>query len=226
MAFTLEQLRGFVAVADELHFGRAAARLQMTQPPLSRQIQKLERHVGAQLLERDNRRVTLTAAGAGVPRRGPPAAGARRRGARAGPAGLVRVAAAWCGSGSPRVAPTAPSATCSTSSGAQLPDVDVDLHEMVTREQVAGACSTRRSTSAWPGRRSTTRPFDSRPLHREALLVALPAGHRLLGLGRSLDGCRPRRRAGDHALAGEGALLLRPRGQPGPGRRTRTSCTS
>ena len=63
MAFTLEQLRGFVAVADELHFGRAAARLKMTQPPLSRQIQKLERVVGAQLLERDNRRVTLTAAG-------------------------------------------------------------------------------------------------------------------------------------------------------------------
>src|SRR3712207_703206 len=63
MAFTLEQLRGFVAVADELHFGRAAARLKMTQPPLSRQIQKLERVVGARLLERDNRRVTLTAAG-------------------------------------------------------------------------------------------------------------------------------------------------------------------
>src|SRR5919112_1341727 len=63
MAFTLEQLRGFLAVAEELHFGRAAARLKMTQPPLSRQIQKLERVVGAQLLERDNRRVTLTAAG-------------------------------------------------------------------------------------------------------------------------------------------------------------------
>src|SRR3712207_9153866 len=63
MAFTLEQLRGFLAVAEELHFGRAAARLKMTQPPLSRQIQKLERGVGVQLLERDNRRVTLTAAG-------------------------------------------------------------------------------------------------------------------------------------------------------------------
>src|SRR5918997_1066260 len=64
MAFTLEQLRGFLAVAEELHFARAATRLQMTQPPLSRQIQKLEKTVGAQLLERDNRRVALTGAGA------------------------------------------------------------------------------------------------------------------------------------------------------------------
>src|SRR5688572_17305868 len=63
MSFTLEQLRGFVAVADELHFGRAAARLQMTQPPLSRQIQKLEQFVGTQLLERNNRGVALTTAG-------------------------------------------------------------------------------------------------------------------------------------------------------------------
>ena len=61
--FTLDQLRGFVAVAEELHFGRAAERLRMTQPPLSRQIQKLERSIGAQLLERDNRNVQLTVAG-------------------------------------------------------------------------------------------------------------------------------------------------------------------
>ena len=60
---TLDQVRSFVAVAEELHFGRAAERLRMTQPPLSRQIQKLEKSVGARLLERDNRRVELTGAG-------------------------------------------------------------------------------------------------------------------------------------------------------------------
>src|SRR6185312_15315780 len=61
--FTLDQARSFIAVAEELHFGRAADRLSMTQPPLSRQIQKLERAIGVELLERTNRKVVLTAAG-------------------------------------------------------------------------------------------------------------------------------------------------------------------
>ncbi|WP_267875245.1 LysR family transcriptional regulator [Massilia sp. Dwa41.01b] len=61
--FELSQLRCFVAVAEELHFSRAAERLNMTQPPLSRQIRLLEHHVGARLLERNSRTVRLTAAG-------------------------------------------------------------------------------------------------------------------------------------------------------------------
>src|SRR4051812_44436750 len=59
----LQQLQAFVVLCEELHFGRAATRLNVTQPPLTRQIQALEKSVGIQLLQRTTRSVQLPPAG-------------------------------------------------------------------------------------------------------------------------------------------------------------------
>ncbi|SDT29928.1 DNA-binding transcriptional regulator, LysR family [Actinoplanes derwentensis] len=98
-------MRYFVAVAEELHFGRAALRLGIAQPPLSRAISRLEHRLGVLLLERTSRAVALTGAGAVLLREGRAAldamAAAERRTQRAslnGPAGLVLVSKAGASS--------------------------------------------------------------------------------------------------------------------------------
>ena len=100
----MRELRYFLAVAEELHFGRAAERLAIAQPPLSRAIRQLERRLGVALFERTSRSVALTAAGAVLLREGRAVldamAAAERRTRRAAhrPEGLVLVTKAGASS--------------------------------------------------------------------------------------------------------------------------------
>jgi DNA-binding transcriptional LysR family regulator len=184
MAITLDQVRCFIAVAEELHFGRAAERLSMTQPPLSRQIQKLEKSVGAQLLERDNRRVELTGAGAAFLDEAyrllnlVEGAGDLARRVDAGAAGVVRL-------GFTAVSAISILGPLLRRLTAVLPDVEVLLSERVTLAQVDGI---RRGELDIGLARP---PFDtallqSRVVLREPLMAVVPVDHPLAALDRPL----------------------------------------
>lgn len=133
--FQLSQLRCFVEVATELHFGRAAERLNMTQPPLSRQIRQLEHELGAPLLERTRRSVRLTASGrAFLPEARDilqrcVTAASKARYARQGEAG--RVVLGYSAGASHEFLPRVVAAAQQ-----QLPHVDLELREMVSDDQL------------------------------------------------------------------------------------------
>src|SRR5215472_959311 len=131
----LRHLRHFLAVADELHMGRAAQRLGMAQPPLSQSIARLEAELGVRLFDRANRRLTLTQAGAvfiDEARASVLHADAARAAARAaghGAAGVVRIgfdSAALYGLLPDRLARLR----------RQLPGAQVKLTELSTNDQL------------------------------------------------------------------------------------------
>jgi len=179
--FELSHLRCFVAVAEELHFGRAATRLNMTQPPLSRQIQVLERILDVALLERTSRSVKLTPAGRSflqeaqrILRHTDVAAAVARR-VDSGKVGTLRIGftAATAYSYLP---------TLVKACEAQLPDIGLVLNEEVTKAQLEHLLSDQLDIGLV--RPPITRPeLRSTRVLSEPLVAAVPSGHRLAESG-------------------------------------------
>jgi DNA-binding transcriptional LysR family regulator len=183
--FTLQQLAGFVAVAEELHFGRAAARLHLTQPPLSRQIMLLEQEVGVSLLDRAGRTVKLTQAG----RVFLPEARRILRLAEESTLAVRRIPAG--DGGTLAVGFTAVSVHGYVQSflrrvGEQLPHVDLVLRELVTSGQLEAIAAG--DLDLGFVRPPVTRAgLLSRVVHVEQLLLAAPAGDPLARPGLLAD---------------------------------------
>ncbi|MEV6630094.1 LysR family transcriptional regulator [Actinoplanes sp. NPDC051470] len=172
------ELRYFVAVAEELHFGRAAQRLGMAQPPLSRAIGQLERRLGVALLRRTSRSVTLTEAGEVLLREGGAAldavAAAERRTRRAQPggaAGLVLVAKA--------AAAGELLAKLLDAYAAEPGAVPVDVVLCGVGEQEAMLRDGRADVALLHTPFDSTTGLDVEELHTETQVAVLPAGHPL-----------------------------------------------
>lgn len=133
--FTFDQLRSLVVLAEELHFGKAADRLNMTQPPLSRQIQKLEHELGFELFVRKHKRVEITRAGAVF------AAEAERLLLSAESARETAKRIAGGAAGHLRIGLTASGTQALLGPilerlEAESPGIEVSVHEMVSRDQI------------------------------------------------------------------------------------------
>ncbi|MCW2986667.1 MAG: transcriptional regulator [Conexibacter sp.] len=169
----LVKLRGFVAVAELLHFRRAAEALHLAQPALTRQVQALERQLGARLLERDRRSVTLTPAGRQLLADAVPllaaAEAASRRVQRAARGSATIVVGFRTG-----VIPTVAVRRFTT----DHPDVTVDVQRLEWDEQEQAILGGRVDIAY------VRRPIDGRglrltPLYTERRLVALRSDHPL-----------------------------------------------
>ncbi len=176
----LRHLRYFVAVAEECHFGRAAERLHIAQPPLSQQIKQLEAELGVQLLTRSTRRVDLTPAGEQYLARARSilanvdAAREEAELIRDGRMGKVTIG--FTGSATYELLPQ-----LSRMLRSELPELEMDLRgELLTPSQVAGLVNG--SLDIGFLRPPVHAPeVEVHPLRREPLVVALPESHPLAG---------------------------------------------
>jgi DNA-binding transcriptional LysR family regulator len=178
----LRHLRYFLAVAEEKHFGRAAKRLGIAQPPLSRQIQALEGELGFELLDRSRRRVEVTAAGAVLSRHAQQVltaidAGVREaRRAALGETGRLAIGY---------------SASVALTGFTELlrefrtrsPGVDLVLRELPAQAQIEALVGGTIDVGFIRGS-VTDSSLASRRVRREPLVVALPVAHPLAGKQR------------------------------------------
>lgn len=173
----LRHVERFVAVAEELHFGRAAKRLGISQPPLSQQIQALEHEIGAPLFERTKREVRLTKAGEAMLveayRLLDQAERVRRAARRASAGEIGRLNLGCVTSAFYQILPP-----ILDRFRAKYPEVGLSLREVDTADAVPDLASGRldfgfiRLDAVEP-------PLKMRPLRRDAFVAALPVGHPL-----------------------------------------------
>jgi DNA-binding transcriptional LysR family regulator len=171
----LRQLRYFVTVAETLHFGRAATRLHMSQPPLSRHIATLEKELGAMLFERTSRRVALTAAGVQLLRDAQQLLATldempnRARAASRGITGEIKV-------GFTMYAANSLLPALARRFREQFPAVEMVLREKLPQEMVADLLDNKLDVGI--SIQGETGPgLESRRVWQEPLCAAIPAGH-------------------------------------------------
>jgi len=171
----LRHLRYFVVLAEELHFGNAARRLHITQPPLSSSIRQLEESLGMRLFERDSRSVRLTAVGAAfLPEaiRAIAQAQATEEAGRALAAG--KVGSLHIGFTSSMLYRGMPEILRSFS--AKHPDVDVRLADLTVREQ-SDAIARRRIHGGFSTGQTVAEGLAGKPLADDAFVCCVPESH-------------------------------------------------
>ncbi len=199
----MRELRYFVAVAEELHFGRAAERLHMTQPPLSQAIRRLEERLDVTLLLRTTRSVRLTDAGDAFLADARGLLDAEQRAVRTlravarGEAGELRVAAA-----TPVIDGFLPDAI--RAFRGEHPAVAVQLREAPTAAQITALREGRVHAGVGRVAGHDVAGLEVTPVGRERFVVAVPEGGALAAV----------RRPGLRALASAGLVMLRRDVQP------------
>ena len=182
MVFSLRALNSFIAVAEELHFGAAAERLHMTQPPLSQQIRLLEETLGTELFVRSTRSVQLTVAGKVLLERArrllADSAAAAQEVERAGRGEVGRLVLGFPNSAGYRVLPRALRLYKS-----RYPQVELDLREMLSSD-LLDALHSRQLDVALVRASSSMLGLDLETVvaSREDMVLALPSQHPLAEL--------------------------------------------